>query len=595
MFCFLNSYNKMIKTVNFNLLFYNLAEIPCFMFRICVFLLCCAFGFCQNQYPKDYFRSPLDIPLQLSGNFGEMRPNHFHSGFDFKTQQKEGFKVYAAADGYVSRIKIAENGYGKAIYITHPNGFTSVYGHLQSGFGEVEKLIRRKQYEAKSYEIDVTLLPSELTIKKGQVIAISVNTGGSDGPHLHFEIRDTQSEKIINPLYFGFDAVITDSKRPILNNLLVYPLGQNSVVNQSKRPVAVSISQQDDGSYIAEKVVASGKIGFGITTIDYDDVSWNANGIFRVSTFLNGKKDFGYQFDTFAFDETRYVNALIDYGRYKKLGQRVQKLFAENPYPLSLIKPGTANGVISVTPGVTQNYKIEIGDFSENLTKIFIPIEFAELPTKVNEVPITSKYRVKTDKESIFSLENVTVSIPANAFLKDFYMDFEVKNGILHLHDDVEPAFANMTITFEDSISAEKDRGKMFIGLVEGKKIYYYHTKRYKNSFTVYSKYLGDYKLFKDSMPPKIKIDKKIGGKWISQQTELVFTVSDDLSGIKSYEGTLNGRWILLEYEPKTKKLIHCFSDGIVAEGKNDLKIVVTDNVGNSTIFETQFFRSQKP
>ncbi|MFN3753574.1 M23 family metallopeptidase [Flavobacterium sp.] len=563
----------------------------------CIWFFCfyAALLFGQNQYPKDYFRSPLDIPLQLSGNFGELRPNHFHSGFDFKTQKKEGFKVYAVADGYVSRIKIAENGYGKAIYITHPNGYTSVYGHLQSGFGEVEKLIKREQYKAKSYEIDLAFLPTDLLIKKDDIIAISGNTGGSDGPHLHFEIRDTKSEKIINPLCFGFDSAIKDTKKPILNSLFVYPLDKNSVVNQSKRPIAVSISQQADGSFIAEKVMANGKIGFGITAIDYDDVSWNANGIFSVQTFLNGTNDFSYKFDTFAFDETRYINALIDYSRYKKLGQRVQKLFVENPFPLSIIQSGKSNGIITVNANFTQNYKIEIADFNENTTKIFIPIEYSVLTPKVDEVPITSKYLVKANKENVFSMENVTVSIPANAFLKDFYMDFEVKNGLLHLHDDLEPAFVNMTITFEDSITAEKDRQKMFIGSTDGKKVYYYNTKRYKNSFTVYSKYLGDYKLFKDSMPPKIKIDKKIGGQWISQQNELIFTISDDLSGIKSYEGTLNGKWILLEYEPKTKKLIHRFSDGIVAEGKNDLKVVVKDNVGNSTIFETQFFRSQKP
>lgn len=562
-----------------------------------IWLFCCysALVLGQNQYPKDYFRSPLDIPLQLSGNFGELRPNHFHSGFDFKTQKKEGFNVYAVADGYISRIKIAENGYGKAIYINHPNGYTTVYGHLQSGFGEIEKLIKREQYKAKSFEIDVAFSSNDFLVKKGDVIAVSGNTGGSDGPHLHFEIRDTPSEKIINPMYFGFDEPLKDSKRPILNSLLVYPLGQNSVVNQSKRPIAVSISQQADGSYIAEKIMVSGKIGFGITTIDYDDVSWNVNGIFRVQTFLNGKTDFRYQFDTFSFDETRYVNALIDYGRYKKIGQRVQKLFAENPYPLSIIQPGNNNGIISITSNANQNYKIEIADFSENLTRVFVPIAFEPMAVRVNEEPITSKYWVKTNKENIFSSENVTVTIPANAFLKDFPMDFEVKNGLLHLHDDVEPAFTNMTITFEDSISSEKDRYKMFIGSVDGKKIYYYNTKRYKNSFTVYSKYLGDYKLFKDSMPPKIKIDKKIGGQWISQQETLQFTISDDLSGIKSYEGTLNGKWILLEYDPKTKKLLHHFADGIVAEGKNDLKLVVTDNVGNSTIFETQFFRSQKP
>ena len=560
----------------------------------CLIFLISIFAFGQTQYPKDYFRSPLDIPLQLSGNFGELRPNHIHSGFDCKTQKKEGFNVYAVADGYVSRIKISETGYGKAIYITHSNGYTTVYGHLQSGYGEIEKAIKKEQYKAKSYEIDIPLNPNDLVVNKGDIIAISGNTGGSDGPHLHFEIRDTQSEKIINPLYFGFDKDIPDSKRPVINSLWVYPLDNNSIVNEAKRPISVNLSLQDDGSYLAERISATGTLGFGITTSDYDDVSWHSNGVFRVQTFLNGKTDFGYQFDAFAFDETRFVNALIDYGRYKKQGQRVQKLFMENPYPLSIIRPGSNNGIISASNNIMQSYRIEVADFRENILKIFIPIQYSAMPAKVAEVPVTSKYFVKAKKENIFSLENVTVSFPANTFYDDFYMNFEVKKETLKLHEDIVPAFTNFSITFEDSISPQKDREKMFIGLVYGKKISYYNTKRYKNAFTIYTKYLGQYKLVKDGVPPRIKSDRHNGGKWISNMNELKFTISDALSGIKSYDGYLNGKWILLEYEPKTKKLIHRFSDGIVDEGKNDLKVVITDNVGNSTIFETQFFRSQK-
>jgi murein DD-endopeptidase MepM/ murein hydrolase activator NlpD len=560
----------------------------------CFFLFFSLFSFGQNQYPKVYFRSPLDIPLQLSGNFGELRPNHFHSGFDFKTQKKEGLKVYAAADGYISRIKISEIGYGKAIYISHPNGYTTVYGHLQSGFDEVEKYIKKEQYKAKSFEIDITLNPNDLVVKKGDIVAVSGNTGGSDGPHLHFEIRDTESEKIINPLFFGFDAVIPDSKKPTISSLWVYPIDDNSIVNQSKRPIAVNLSLQEDGSYLAEKIAANGKIGFGITASDFDDVSWNVNGIFRVSTYINGKTDFGYQFDIFAFEESRYVNALIDYERYKKLGQRVQKLYMKNPYSLSIINPGVENGIITVSNNITTNYRIEVSDFSENSSKIFVPIQHSVLPAKVSEVPRTSKYFVKFKKENIFSLDNVTVNFPPNTFYDDFYMNFDVKDGFLKLHENTVPAHSNFSITFEDSIASQKDREIMFIGLVDGKKINYYNTKRFKNSFTIYTKYLGGYKLFKDGTPPKVKSAKSIGGKWISGLNELTFSISDQLSGIKSYEGYLNGNWILFEYEPKTKKITHRFSDGIVTEGKNDLKLVVTDNVGNSTIFETHFFRSQK-
>ena len=283
------------------------------------FLFLCSAVFAQVEYPKDYFRSPLDIPMQLSGNFGELRPNHFHAGFDLRTQQKEGLKVYAVADGYVSRIKISTFGNGKAIYINHPNGFTSVYGHLKTANGEIENYIKKTHYKEQSFEIEMFFKPDELIVKKGEIIAFSGNTGASEGPHLHFEFRDSKTEFIINPMLFGYDKFTKDTKKPIVSGVYVYPLDSKTTVNHSKRPLLLNVSLQKDGTYLSDNVVANGTIGFGISAYDSDDVSFNNNGVYKVQSFYNGKPNFGYEFNTFSFDEMRYINALIDYSRYKKM------------------------------------------------------------------------------------------------------------------------------------------------------------------------------------------------------------------------------------------------------------------------------------
>jgi murein DD-endopeptidase MepM/ murein hydrolase activator NlpD len=550
--------------------------------------------FAQTDYPKDYFSPPLDIAVQLSGNFGELRPNHFHAGFDLKTMQKEGLKVYAVADGYVSRIKISTFGNGKAIYITHSNGFTSVYGHLQSGNDAIEKYIKRTHYKEKSFEIEMFLKPEELVVKKGQVIAFSGNTGASEGPHLHFEIRDTKSEKVINPMFFGFDKIIRDAKKPVISSVYVYPLDSKTTVNHSKRPLLLNLSLQKDGSYLSEKVVSNGKIGFGISTFDYDDVSFNKNGVFKVQSFYNGKPNFGYQFDTYSFDEMRYVNALIDYSRYKKMEQRVQKLFMKNKYGLSIIKADETNGIFSVLPNLAAVCRIEVSDFYGNKSTVSIPIQYDLLSTIIDKEPVVSSYFVKANKDCNFAKENMSVFFPAGTFYDDFDMNFDVKNDTLFLHDDTVPAHTNFTISIEDNKHSETQKSKLFIGMIEGKKISYLPTFRKDSLFTAKSKTLGQFALVLDTVAPKINIAKPIEGKWLSDQKTIQLTISDSVSGIKSYNGYLNGNWILFEYDNKTKKITHNFSDGIVAEGANDLKVVVIDNVGNSSTFATHFFRSQK-
>ena len=546
----------------------------------------------QITYPKDYFRSPLDIPMQLSGNFGEFRPNHFHAGFDFKTMQKEGLNIYAVADGYVSRIKISTVGNGKTIYINHPNGFTSVYAHLQRSLGKIEEYIKKAHYKEQAYEIELFPSPTDLIVKKGDVIALSGNTGGSEGPHLHFEFRDTRTEKVINPYFFGFDSFMKDTKKPQISSLVVYPINENSVVNQSKRPVNLNLSLMADGSYLSQKVLAKGRIGFGIQSYDVFDFSYDKYGLFKVQTFLNGSPSFGYQLDTFSFDETKYINAFIDFYKYKKTKQRIQKLFMQNPYPLSIIRSDLNYGIIEVSSNFTNLYRIEVSDFYGNTTAISIPIQYAVDEAKITEEVVKTPYLLKAKTDSNFEKDNGSVFFPAGTFYDDFYLDFDVKDNVMTVHNDLVAVNNAFQVTIIDS-SAVNDE-KTFIASLKENKLSYNSTKRKENTFTTYTKKLGKFILAKDTIAPKISIAKPIDGKWLSNQKTVQLTISDALSGIKSYNGFLNGKWILFEYENKTNTITHYFDDGIVAEGKNDLKVVVTDNVGNSTIFETQFFRSQK-
>ena len=544
----------------------------------------------QNLYPKDYFRPPMDIPMQLSGNFGELRPNHFHAGFDLKTNKVEGQKVYACADGFVSRIKVSIFGYGKAIYITHPNGYVTVYGHLQRAVGGIQDYIVAEQYKQKEYEIEVFPKQNELVVKKGDLIAFSGSTGGSEGPHLHFEIRNVYNEKVINPSYFGFD--IKDSKKPTISSLLAYPIDDSSIVNESMRPVILGLTLQKDGTYLSDKVLANGRIGFGVSSYDTDDVSFNSNGVFRTQLLSNGKLVYGYEFDEMAFDEARYINAFIDYPRYKSSKQRVQKLFMKEPFGWSNVEKNEDNGIFNVVQNFSQTEHLEVSDFNNNSTVVTIPVEYSDKPAVISEDFKKTKYFVKYKNDSSFEKDNVSVFFPAYTFYEDFYLNFDVKGNDLFLHDDSVPVHSNFTISIEDKTTTAEQKKKMFIATCSGKKLGYISTKVNGNTFSCRTRNLGKFTLAKDTTAPKITIAKPIEGKLVTSKS-IQLKISDDLSGINSYKAYLNGKWVLFEYESKNNKITHFFDDNFVLDGDNILKVIVADNVENSTTFETTFKRKK--
>lgn len=559
-----------------------------------IFLLMSSLWFTQKNHPKDYFISPLDIPLNMSGTFGELRNNHFHSGIDFKTQQKEGLNVLATADGYVSRIKVSAWGYGKALYITHPNGYTTVYAHLQKYSPEIEAYIKQRQYKEESFEVEFFPGPSELKVKQGQLVGLSGNSGGSGGPHLHYEIRDTKTENILNPFFFGYDTMIKDTKKPIVNSVYVYPVGENSYANNSENPTALNLVQQKDGNYIAQPLKANGKIGFGISAYDTADFNYNRNGVYKIETTLNGSKEFIITFDEFAFAETRYINAFLDYERWVKQKTRIQKLFIENKYPLSLLASNQKTGIIETFPNISYVYRVEVSDFHNNKVTITIPIKHTSEAPKIKKQPKNTGYFLKSKIENVYEKENVSVYVAPNVFYNDFELDFEVQDGVVTFADSSIPAHKNYSITIKDTDIPTHLRKKTYIAYLDGNRKRYSKTTVTENSFRTYTRNTGKFTLVQDTLAPTIRPINFTEGKWISNEKNLRVAITDDASGIDSYNAYLNGNWILMEYDYKTDMLVHDFADGKVQEGKNDLRIIVTDNVGNSTTFETHFFRSQK-
>lgn len=544
----------------------------------------------QKKYPKDAFRSPLDIPLILAGTFGELRSNHFHSGIDIKTQQRQGLPVYAIGDGMVTRIKVSLYGYGKVMYVAHPNGYTSVYGHLKKFGPDIEEYIKKIQYQKRAYEIEIFPDYGEVKVEKGKVIAYSGNTGGSSGPHLHFEIRNSISEKPTNPLLYGLE--VRDATNPVLNKLFVYPLSEDAQVNQSNKKVEINFSKQKDGTFLAEKIMASGTIGFGFMGYDRQDMAANKNGIYSVQLLVNGKVYTDYDFETFSFAETRYINTLVDYEHYGRYRQKIQQCFLAPGNRLSIYNALKNDGKIAIDEGLSYSVELLLKDLKGNLTKVTIPVEGKKEALKIRRDDLKTNTYVIAKKPNNYDLGAAKVYFPSNTFYSDFYIELEKGTDTVTIHNSKVPAHKNFTITFDVSKYSKKERKQLFVARL-GKKLKPSYVSTYKrgNSFTTKTRNLGTYTIAKDSVPPKIRAKNFKEKQWLNNYSYLSVHISDDLSGIDTYSATLNGEWVLMEYESKKNTLTYNFDDKALNQKQYELIVIVTDNVGNSSTFTRTFYR----
>ena len=537
-----------------------------------------------SQKDQSKLISPLDIPLAISGTFGEIRSSHFHAGLDIKTGGKQGLKVRTVLDGSVSRIRVSTTGYGKAVYIDHPNGTTSVYAHLKNFSPKIESYIKEAQYEKESYVIE-KFPKNELAVLKGEVIGFSGNTGGSSGPHLHFEIRDTKNQMPFNPMIFNIGVV--DTKKPVIQKLFLFHennFGEDIITQKIK------LEKISDGLYKAPKIYTSGKIGIGLQMYDNQDLSlFNKNGIHSIKIFMDDKIISDYNYNNIKFDDSQYLNLLIDYKEFKSKKIRVQKLFNPNNSNISFIDKDEKNAKFSIEENKSYDLLIEISDFKKNISRIEMKITGRETnfihPTIEGEL-------ILPENEYLFKFKDQTVHLKKNTFYYPTSLNVYKDHDSIKINPDISLFKKSFSIEFfankYDSISK---RQSFIARLNKKKKIAYSPTIIKDSIFITKSVQAGTYFLAKDSIPPKIKPINFKKNQWLSKSKFLKVKIEDDLSGIKYYEGEINGKWVLFEYEPKNKNLTYNFNDLKFKSGKQDLKLKVTDNVGNESIFQTTFYR----
>ncbi|MBL4668345.1 MAG: M23 family metallopeptidase [Flavobacteriales bacterium] len=555
-------------------------------------------AFSQDSIPKNYFRSPLGIPLFLAGNFGELRSNHFHSGLDMKTQGKEGFKIYAAADGYISRIKVSPWGYGKTIYIDHPNGYTTVYAHLQQYKGIISKKIKQYQNEKESWEIDWYPSDTLMKIKKGDVIALSGNTGGSGGPHLHFEVRETESEFPINPLLLGFD--IKDNIKPTIKSIVITPLNDTSYVNNKQTPqrfLAVGVNGIYKLKYGAA-ITAYGEIGIGIETIDKLNGVSNRNGIYSIELSQNTEIIFKSEMKKFSFGESRALNSLIDYKMYLGKKIRFQRSFIEPNNHLQIYTQHKNNGVIHFAKNDKNAFKYIIKDTYRNTSTISFPIIGEYNKSQITPI---SKPTIDTlfsyIDSNYFENQNIMIGIPKDALYKDLPFHFSIADTLLgaitptyFVHSDYTPLHKAISVSIKVGRLSEYERSKATIVHFDRRKRYYAKGGTWRNNYiTTKSKAFGGFAVMIDTIPPKITPTNIFANKNMSKNTSITIKIADNLSGIKSYRGTIDGKWIMMEYEAKKAKIFYTFDN--LPKGKHNFELTLTDGVGNTSNVSIPFVR----
>ena len=537
--------------------------------------------------------SPVEIPILLSGTFGEFRKTHFHTGVDIKTQGKEGLKIRAIDDGDLIRVKVSTSGYGKAVYIRHYDGTTSVYAHLKKFSPKIQHIIKRLQYEKKRYEIEKFFKEGEIKLKKSEIIGISGNTGGSSGPHLHFELRDTKMEKPLNPLKYGY--YVADTIPPSIQNIFIYKFLKDKIFKKIK----IGLNRNENIYSVKDTIESTGILGFGYSGYDRQNSSYNRNGIYKRDLMINGKSVFSYKFDELTFQDGKKIDLLIDYKAYNIDKIRIKKLYQNINSKFSFLENGDNYGLFNVVEDSLYNIKIIFEDINKNKSIVSMIIKGSKNENRFDfsESDIENKLYYP-DLEYEKKYENLKFKIPKNAFYEPTELNFDYKLDTISIKRFTKAPKNGLKLEFLipknlDSINLRQTCvGKLNINNKgEKNKLQYVFGKKNDSLIFVKSMSGGKYFLTKDTIPPSIKPVNFKNKKWVTNLSTLKIRVDDEFSGIKKYTASINGKWILMEHEPKRKLLFFEFDDLNFDKAELKFNLHVEDMVGNENEFEAIIYR----
>ncbi|MDA3952905.1 MAG: M23 family metallopeptidase [Bacteroidales bacterium] len=549
----------------------------------------------QINYTEINFRSPVDIPIYLAGNFGEIRSTHFHAGIDIKTQGVIGKKIYAVEDGYISRLKISVNSYGKTIYINHPNGYTTVYGHLNRFNPKLDKLVKEIQYQNNEFEMNYFPKHGELLVKKGDKIGYSGNSGSSQGPHLHFEVRETVDQIPVNPLFFNFK--IADNIAPVLYNLIIYPLDKNSEINGNNTSLHLKLKQTENefSFYDTSLISLSGKIGFGLEMNDFLNNSRNKCGIYTLSISVDSILIYKHLIDKFSFNESGYVKSHIDYAEKVKSKKTIQKAFISPNNKMSIYKFNVNNGVYNFNKDSLHNIQIVASDVSGNISELSFNVK-GILSNCTNQIVSDSIDRLvmNWETENIFKEDEIELHFPKQSFFDTLHFkysksksSFNAYSNVHHIHNIYTALNKSYSISIKTLDLPTEISNKAFIAELLEDEINSIGGEVINGYIVSEVSTFGDFVVSIDTISPEIELISDLKNL---KNNKIDFLITDDLTGIKSFNGYIDNSWALFEYDQKNDLLFYDMDEEKIERGsEHELELFVIDNNDNVTTYYTNF------